>query len=73
MSMIGTVKQAVKRLSKEMEKEGVAVDLSNVDYKALEADINDEYACGADGSPYDVIRDLQDSVGLEEYGIIVKE
>lgn len=33
--------------------------------------VNAEYACGADGSVYDIIRDLNDTVGLDEFGISI--
>jgi hypothetical protein len=67
--MIGGVKEAVAKFVATAEVQGAKVDISAVDYKALEDAINEEYECGADGSALDVINDLNDSVGLAEFGI----
>jgi len=45
------------------------IDISDVDYDALLEAIQDEFNCGCDGSIVDVIKDLNDSVGLEDFGI----
>lgn len=72
MSMIGGVREAVARFKQVAEGQGATVDISNVDYEQLEADIQDEYNCGADGSVFDVLDDLHNTVGLEVYGIVVE-
>ena len=63
------VRLGVERYAEKVREEGADIDISDVAYDELVRDINDEYACGIDGSAYDVICDLADSVGLSEYGI----
>lgn len=65
-------KEAVKKFADSLVKEGLTVNIDNVNYEKLSSDISSEYESGADGSIYDVIVDLNESVGLEEYGIIIE-
>jgi hypothetical protein len=67
--MLTEVKKAVDKFKAQLEAEGCEVNLDNVDYNSLLKDVQDEYSCGCDGSIYDVIVDLNDTVGLEVYGI----
>lgn len=65
------LQEAVTKFVSNLEGDGVKVDITNLNLEELKSDIQDEYDCGADGSYYDVISDLYDSVGLEDYGIII--
>jgi hypothetical protein len=65
------VVKGVDHFFKKMIKEfgESSIDISDVDYDALLEAIQDEFNCGCDGSVVDVINDLNDSVGLEDFGI----
>ena len=63
---------AVLKFKKIVEEEGATIDISNININKLKNDVENEYECGADGSIFDVISDLNDTVGLEEYGIIIQ-
>lgn len=66
-----SVIDAVDKLQKQVVKQGGTIDLDNANYDKLTTDVQAEYACGCDGSIFDVIVDINDSVGLDEYGIIL--
>lgn len=69
MGTLNDLRKAVQLLAREAREEGANTDITNVDWDKLEAAIQDEYDCGADGSIYDILVDLNDSVGLDEYDI----
>ena len=51
-----------------LKEDGWNVD--NVDFDLLLSDIEDEYRCGGEGmSIREIIMDLNDTVGLEDYGL----
>ena len=58
---------AIRDVLTKLEDEGFNVDNANI--QELKSAIEDEYDCGADGSVYDVVLDLNDSIGLKEFGI----
>ena len=61
------MKKAIKEALIKLQAEGFNID--NADIKQLKRDVKEEYEDGADGSVYDVIMDLNDTVGLEVYNI----
>ncbi len=74
------VKTAVRQFKRIIEDEcpTVKVGICDVDYDELLEAINDEFACGTYrrdedlGSALDVLKDLNDSVGLEEFGFVIE-
>ena len=70
------VRQAAEQYKAHVELDtdgSVTVDLSNVDFQDLHMAVVDEYNCGADGSIFDVLMDLADTVGLTEFGFVYEE
>lgn len=69
-----TLPETVSHFAEELRKEDpeLTINLSNVNYDELQEAINDEYECGAEGSYLDVIRDLYETIGLEDFGIIIE-
>ena len=70
------VQQAVEQYRDFVENDtygSVTVDLSNVDFDALQLAIVDEFNCGAKGSIFYVLMDLNDTIGLAEFGFVWKE
>lgn len=66
------VVKGVADLKVEFEKEeGVVCNIVDADYDKLLEDVQDEYDCGAKGEVIDILKDLNDSVGLDEYDILV--
>lgn len=65
------VKQAVEKFAARCIRDGGIVDLTNANYDDLTSDIIAEWMTGQDGSAYEVLVDLHDSVGLLEYGIVI--
>lgn len=71
----GDVEKGVRQFKNllDAEDDGGYVDISNVDYVELRKAVQDEYDCGARGSVLDVIQDLYDSIGLEDFGFIERD
>lgn len=68
------VKAGLKRFKKEVEERGECLcDITKADLKAIKKGAEDEIACGADGSVYDVLDDWSNSIGLDEFGIEIRE
>lgn len=61
------VESSIRKVLEEFEAEGC--DVSGIDMPRLTVAVIDEYASGASGTVRDVVLDLQDSVGLEEFGM----
>lgn len=72
MTSIATIKSAVAQFAEECRDQGAIVDKRDADWLALYDDVENEYDKGATGSVLDVIRDLHDTVGLEEFGIFIE-
>lgn len=65
------VENAVKDFAAQIIKEGGDIDLSQVKYHALQRAIKAEYASGQTGTVYEVLSDLHDTIGLDEYGLLI--
>jgi hypothetical protein len=55
----------------QCKDEGAEVTANEIDYTNLIEAIQDEYDCGAKGSEFDIISDLNDTIGLQQYGIFI--
>ena len=65
------VEEAMKNFTTKIVEEGGDVDDTQVKYTLLLRDVNREYASGQRGSVYEIISDLNDTVGLDEYGLFI--
>ena len=71
--MKSAIKKAIIELKDEMRCEGCNPNIDNVDYDALTKAVEDEYACGRDGTIFEAIVDLHNTIGLKEFGFIEDE
>jgi hypothetical protein len=69
--MLSETLKAVNKIKAQIEAEGGQVNVASLDIKKLLKDVQAEFDCGCCGSVYDVIVDLNDTVGLDEYGIVI--
>ena len=61
----------IKEALSKLKEQGFNVD--DADIAQIKSDVQDEYDCGADGTVYDVLMDINDSVGLDDYNIFYEE
>lgn len=57
----------IRKALKQLEAEGC--DVSGIDVPKLAEAVIAEYASGADGNVEEIVMDLHDTVGLEEFGL----
>lgn len=67
------VKAGLKRFKDKVDRSGEFCDISKADLKEIKKGAEDEIACGADGSVFDILEDWNDSIGLSEFGIEIRE
>lgn len=72
MNDFDRVVEAVQKFKSMLLEEVDSVDISNVNYEELRSAILDEQETGQTGSFLDILVDLNDSVGLEDFGFIIK-
>lgn len=71
--MLRNLKKAVSQFADIARSQGATVDLTNVDFEALAEAIKEEKEAGASGTLLEFITDFNDSVGLDEFGIVIDE
>lgn len=71
MVTIEDVTNAVQKFVEHKVKEGYYVDIEGFDYVQLTNKVNEEYAAGQAGSLYGIIVDIDNNMGLEQFGLYV--
>lgn len=69
MDTKAAVIEAVGKFVKSAADEGETVDISKVDYDQLTATIVEERQSGREGTTFDLLLEVNDSIGLSQFGI----
>lgn len=68
---MATIQQALKTFTDTISNEGGIVNIDNVDYDKLKKAIKEERKSGQHGTKLEIITDLYDCIGLDQFGIII--
>jgi hypothetical protein len=61
---------ALNTFSEKARGEGALVNIDDVDYDLLTDAVNEEYLLGQRGDVIDVLTDINDTIGLEVFGLV---
>ena len=68
----GTIISGVDEFVMKVRKGGGSIDTTNINLVLLTKAIEEEWELGQQGTVSDIIEDLNGSIGLEQFGIIVE-